>query len=353
LAGGELELDEVRAITDWVDYNGTFKIDPNNRYVVYAKVTDNTGNILYINSDGIVLDNIAPTLEGIENGKTYYGDLTVIKSDEQFYDIKMVTLDGEPMGFAEGTYGLIPADNAEHIVVVEDHAGNKTTYTVTVMKNYTVTYKADGETVSTETVGHGKDATLPAVPAKDGYVGKWDSDGKNITGDTTITVVYTEIHVVKPNEVKPEDKTDLEDTKAKLEEELKDDSYTDNDKKDIQDAIDDIDDALEVIGNAEAVEDLIDKLPENITKNDEDAIKAADDAYNALSDYEKSLVDEDAKKALDDAKAALAELNKPADTDSPQTGDNSNLGLWVFLLVLSCCSMIALIVIDKKRKIAK
>ena len=335
-----------------VDYNGTFKIDPNNHYVVYAKITDNAGNTLYINSDGIVLDNIAPTLEGIENGKTYYGDLTVIKSDEQFYDIKTVTLDGEPMGFAEGTYGLIPADNAEHIVVVEDHAGNKTTYTVTVMKNYTVTYKADGEPISTETVGHGKDANLPAVPAKNGYVGKWDSDGKNITGDTTITVVYTEIPVVKPNEVKPEDKTDLEDTKKQLEDMLKDDSYTDEDKKNIQDAIDDIDDALEVIGNVEAVEDLIDKLPENITKNDEDAIKAADDAYNALSDYEKSLVDEDAKKALDNAKAALAELNKPADTDSPQTGDNSNMFLWIALLFISGGAVITLTVVDRKRRMA-
>ena len=352
LSNGELELDEVKAISDWVDYNGTFKIDPNNRYVVYAKVTDNTGNTLYINSDGIVLDNIAPTLEGIENGKTYYGDLTVIKSDEQFYDIKMVTLDGEPMGFAEGTYGLIPADNAEHIVVVEDHAGNKTTYTVTVMKNYTVTYKADGEPISTETVGHGKDANLPAVPAKNGYVGKWDSDGKNITGDTTITVVYTEIPVVKPNEVKPEDKTDLEDTKKQLEDMLKDDSYTDEDKKNIQDAIDDIDDALEVIDNVEAVEDLIDKLPDNITKNDEDAIKAADDAYNALSDYEKSLVDEDAKKALDDAKAALAELNKPADTDSPQTGDNSNMLLWIALLFISGGAVITLTVVDRKKRMA-
>ena len=352
LADDELEIDEVRAITDWVDYNGTFKIDPNNHYVVYAKITDNAGNTLYINSDGIVLDNIAPTLEGIENGKTYYGDLTVIKSDEQFYDIKVVTLDGEPMGFAEGTYGLIPADNAEHIVVVEDHAGNKTTYTVTVMKNYTVTYKADGEPISTETVGHGKDANLPAVPAKNGYVGKWDSDGKNITGDTTITVVYTEIPVVKPNEVKPEDKTDLEDTKKQLKDMLKDHSYTDEDKKNIQDAIDDIDDALEVIGNVEAVEELIDKLPDPIKKDDEPAIKAADDAYNALTDYEKSLVDEGAKKALDDAKVALAELNKPADTDIPQTGDNSNIALWIALLFISGGAVITLTVVDRKRRMA-
>ncbi len=192
LAGGKLSKTEVEQITEWEDYNGTFKIDPNNRYVIYAKITNNAGNTLYINSDGIVLDNIAPTLEGIENGKTYYGDLTVIKSDELFYDIKTVTLDGEEIDFGEGTYVLIPADNAEHIVVVEDYAGNKTTYTVTIMKNYTVTYKADGETVSTETVGHGKDATLPAVPAKAGYTGKWDHDGKNITSDIVINAIYTE-----------------------------------------------------------------------------------------------------------------------------------------------------------------
>ena len=40
-------------------------------------------------------------------------------------------------------------------------------------------------------------------------------------------------------------------------------------------------------------------------------------------------------------------------TGNPVTGDNSNLGLWMILSVLSCCSMIALLVIDKKRKIAK
>ncbi len=219
LAGGEMERYEVESITDWKTYDGTFKIDPNNRYVVYAKVTDNAGNVEYVNSDGVILDDIAPTLEGIENGKTYYGDLTVIKSDEQFYDIKIVTLDGEPMSFAEGTYGLIPANNTEHTVIVEDHAGNKTTYVVMVYKNYTVTYKADGETVSTETVGHGLNATLQIVPAKDGYVGKWDSEGKNITADMTINAVYTAIPVVKPEEVKPEDKTDFEDTKSELEEE--------------------------------------------------------------------------------------------------------------------------------------
>ncbi len=684
LSAGELQSDELSLVTEWQPYEGAFKIDPNNCYVIYARITDNAGNAIYINSDGITLDNIAPTLEGIEDGQTYYGDLTVIKSAEQFYDIKVVTLDGEPMGFAEGTYGLVCADNAEHTVVVEDHAGNKTTYTVTVMKNYTVTYKVDGETIYTETVGHGKDATLPAVPNKEGYSGVWDSDGKNITADTTVTAVYsansykvsfdanggealdsidlifgekygrlpsssvtglsggnknwylvdangnvtetniknltivstardhklfikrnvlapnvsialtvpggisdgyqyyipgasqrvltaivnnantellnytyqwykdgdpiegatasvltldgnvadagtykvevtatlkegtgivvttssatgskeqnvkilraantlcydanggeggpqnafsggtslnistdmptrehydfigwntkadgsgdsykakdsytftadggnggctvtlyaqwkakeyivtymadgevvatvtvghgenaafpkvppkdgyvgkwdrnnenitsdtvinavyTEIPSIKPDEVKPEDKTDLEDTKKQLEDMQDDDSYTEDDKKAIQDAIDDINDALEVIGNVDDVEKLIDKLPDTIKKEDEAAIKAADDAYNALSDYEKSLVDEGAKKALDDAKAALAELKKPVtDPDksvvhgSAKTGDNSHIALWLVLFFISGGTLLAITIYNRKRR---
>jgi len=166
-------------------------------------------------------------------------------------------------------------------------------------------------------------------------------------------VVYTEIPVVKPNEVKPEDKTDLEDAKAKLEEMLKDCGYAEDAKKDIQESIDEIDDALEVIGNVEAVEELIDKLPDTIKKDDEAAIKTADDAYNALTDYEKSLVDEDAKKALTDAKATLAELKKSADTDSTQTGDNSNMFLWIALLFIGVGAVITLTVVDRKRRTAK
>ena len=304
---------------------------------------------------------------------------------------------------------------------------------------YTITYVADGESVATEKVEHGKDATLTDVPHKDGYVGKWDSDGKNITEDTTISAVYTEVPVVNPDEVKPEDKTDLEDTKAKLEEMLKDDSYTDDDKKDIQDAIDDIDDALKVIGNVEAAIELIDKLPavDTVKPDDEEAIKAIADAqtaYNALSDYEKSLLDEAAKANLDKLVAALVAydivegdgsswtedsdhnitfvvnglfskfvgikvdgkdvdkanyevkagstiitlkasyldtlavgehtitvvytdgstdgtFNVHAKANSPATGDNSNMFLWIALLFISGGAVIILTVVDRKKNL--
>lgn len=324
----ELERDEVRSITDWIDYNGIFKIDPDNRYVIYVKVTDNAGNAEYINSEGIVLDATAPVLYGIENGGVYHGDKVFKATDENFLKIEVNGVDITDTTEGDAEF-KIAADNAEHIVTVTDRAGNVTEYKVTVYKNYTVTYKADGEPISTETVGHGKDANLPVVPAKNGYVGKWDSDGKNITGDTTITVVYTEIPVVKPNEVKPENKTDLEDTKKQLEDMLKDDSYTDEGKKNIQDAIDDIDDALEVIGNVEAVEESIVKLPavDTVKPDDEEAIKAITDAqtaYNALSAHEKSLVDEATKANLDKLVAALVAYDIVEGDGSSWTEDSNH-----------------------------
>ena len=223
---------------------------------------------------------------------------------------------------------------------------------VYTINEYTVSFKAEDAEIGTETVKHGNDATLPEIPKKDGYVGKWDADGKGITADTVINAVYTQISDAVPDDFKPEDKTDLEDTKNQLEDMLKDNGYTEDDKKVIQNEIDRIDDALEVIENVENVEDLIGKLPENITKNDEAAIKAADDAYNALTDYEKSLVDEEAKKTLDDAKAALAELNKPADANSPQTGDNSNIWLWIALLFVSGAGIFGITLNERKRRTA-
>ncbi len=192
LASGELSEDEVEVITDWQDYNGTFKINPDNKYVVYAKITDNAGNTLIINSNGIVLDATAPVINGIENGQNYYGQVVFTVTDA-LADIDKVEIDGVDKTHFESQYVINP-DNQEHTVIATDKAGNAIEYKVTVYKNYTVTYKVDGNVVDTQTVGHGKDATAPAISEKEGYTQTaptWDKDSKNITADTEINAVYT------------------------------------------------------------------------------------------------------------------------------------------------------------------
>ncbi len=192
LADKVMDEAELQSAAGWVALPGSsFNIDPDNEYVVYVRVTDEVGNACIINSDGVVLDSIAPAIGGIENGKTYYGDTAFTAADK--YAIT-VTVDGEPVTLDQSGAWTIPADNEAHTVEVTDQAGNKTAYTVTVCKYYTVTYLAEGSPVSTQQVGYQCDAVAPEIPAKEGYdqtAPQWDHDGKGITEDTAIHAVYT------------------------------------------------------------------------------------------------------------------------------------------------------------------
>ena len=194
ISSKSLSLSELVS-QSWTEYTGPVTINKEGSYVVYAKLTDKAGNISYIGTDGLVIDTTAPHAVGIEDGGVYYGDTTFTVYDDE----ASVTVDGKTVTLGDGAY-TIEADNGEHTVIVTDKAGNRTEYTITVYKNYTVIYKADGKVISTQTVGHGKNAEAPLVPTKSGYTGKWDHDGKNITADLTITAVYKVI----PNEDDPE-----------------------------------------------------------------------------------------------------------------------------------------------------
>ncbi len=178
----------------WTAFDGSFDINPNNKYVVYIRITNGAGYKTIINSNGVVLDSSAPAISGIENGKDVYGDAVFTISED---NLAAVTVDGNAVTAVDGRY-TITADNAEHTVVVTDRSGNRVQYTITVYKVYTVTFVADGKTVEKQPVGHGWDAVLPTVPAKAGYTAAWNADGKNITADVTITAVYTQIPQTEP-----------------------------------------------------------------------------------------------------------------------------------------------------------
>lgn len=190
-----LSEDKVKALADtaWNNYSSTFFLDSEREYVIYAKVTDEAGNAVYISSDGMVIDLTAPELAGIADGATYYDGASFTVSDSY---LDRVTVDGEPIVPTDGVYS-IEADNAEHTVTAYDRAGNSRTYNIRVYKKYTVTFVADGVTVDTRVVGYGgslgaKD--YPVVPAKGGYTqippSWYPGTVTNVTGDMTVTAVY-------------------------------------------------------------------------------------------------------------------------------------------------------------------
>ena len=294
LASGELELEEVKQIPVWQDYNGTFQIDPDNAYVVYVKVTDNAGNVSYLNSDGVVLDQTVPVLVGIENGEDYYGDKIFKALDDYLDTLKVDGVDVTDEMNGDNEYTIV-ADNAEHIVTVTDKAGNVTEYRITVYKNYTVTYKVDGNTVSTQTVGHGKDATASSIPTKDGYTQTtpaWDKDGTNITADTEINAVYT----------------------------INEYTITFMDENGVYKTL--------TVKHGEAV-----TMPEVPAK----------DGYTVTWDTTN-------EKATDNATVNAVYTKNAVSDNPPQTGDNSNLWLWWILLIVSAFGITVICIEQKKRK---
>ena len=358
LAGGELELDEVKQITDWQDYNGTFKIDPNNRYVVYAKVTDNAGNVSYLNSDGVVLDQTVPVLVGIENNGSYYGDQCFKALDDYLDALKVDGVDVTDEMNADNEYTIV-ADNAEHIVTATDKAGNATEYKITVFKNYTVTYKVDGNTVSTQTVGHGKDATAPTIPEKEGYTQTapvWDKDGTNITADTEINAVYTinkytVTYKADGNVVGTVEVEHGKDAAAPAIPEKEGYTQTapawDKDGKNIT-----ADTEINAVYTIN--EYTITFMDENgvyktLTYKHGEAVTMpeipAKDGYTVTWDTT-------IEKATGNA-TVNAVYTKNAVSDNPQTGDNSNLWLWWILLIVSAASITVLCIEQKKRRATK
>ena len=130
----EMDQETLAALPDskWKEIanGGTFTIDPDNKYVIYAKITDKSGNVTFISSNGIVVDKTAPAITGIENNKIYCADVTFAVSDA--IDLASVKIDDIEQG-SSGRYSIpASAERATHTIAAEDVTGNKTTYTITI-----------------------------------------------------------------------------------------------------------------------------------------------------------------------------------------------------------------------------
>lgn len=55
-----LTRSELEARTGWTGYNSKISLAASQNLVVYEKITDKAGNIQYISTDGIIVDNVAP-----------------------------------------------------------------------------------------------------------------------------------------------------------------------------------------------------------------------------------------------------------------------------------------------------
>ena len=121
-------------------YSAPFSINADNEYVIYAKLTDTSGNVAYINTNGIVLDATVPVISGIEAGKTYCAAQT-ITVDEKYIGTVNVN-DTEVSLDKNSQFALSPASGKQTIVVT-DKAGNETRVTVTVNNGHTYEWQSE------------------------------------------------------------------------------------------------------------------------------------------------------------------------------------------------------------------
>ena len=110
-------------------YTGPIGIDADGKYAVYVKITNASGKVTYLSSDGFVIDTTAPVIEGVEAGKIYCDEVTATIVEE---NIDTVTVGGEPVTLDENNRFAIPPANGPVTVVVTDKLGYRAEVTITV-----------------------------------------------------------------------------------------------------------------------------------------------------------------------------------------------------------------------------
>ena len=316
-------------------YEEPFCIDPNGEYIIYVMLVDENINITYLRSDRITLDNIQPVISGIENGKTYCEAQTVTV-DEKYVDT--VTVNGTVVTLdADGGF-VLPPTNGEQKIVVTDKAGNNAEMTVTVNNGHTF-----GEWVSDNDGKHTRKCTVDGCDAFEtencsggnatctekavcDVCGKayGEFDGTNHEGGvqewTTRTafnheqkwnccgavIVASEAHEWKDGVCRECGYVCL---------------HNDADKDHICDYC------------KKTISEHVDKDKNHICDYCEKTISAHEDAPT-----------EEIKRA-DTVTAKL-----PDDSKFPQTGDNSNLILWIALLIISSGVMKGVTAFGKSKK---
>ena len=334
-------------------YTAPFGIGPDNEYIIYVRLTDTAGNTDYICSDGIVLDGTSPVITGIENGKTYCAAQTVT-IDEKYVDT--VTVNGTEVTLDEnGSFVLSPADG-EQKVVVTDKAGNTAEMTVTVNDGHTF-----GEWTSNGDGTHTRQCTADGCTEGVETDNCIDED-KNHKCDICDYII---------SECADTDKNHICDICGNIisnHEDADDDHVCDYCGKTISNHEDANKDHVcdycgKVITNhiggnktcrdkavCEACGKSYGKLdPNNHTDLKHFPAKAATEDSEGNIEYwycsgcGKYYSDKDGTKEIKKADTVTAKLPK-----SPQTGDTSNLALWIALLFISGGVFTALTVKRKK-----
>ena len=145
ISDSKLTEEEVKKLENWTAGNTdktTFSISPDKSCVVYAKITDQQGNVTYISSDGLVFDGTSPSITGIADGETYCTSQEVTVTDNNSESVT-VTVNGKEQTLSDSKFTLdVKFDTTPMIITATDKAGNTATVTVNAGHDYGTDWKS-------------------------------------------------------------------------------------------------------------------------------------------------------------------------------------------------------------------
>ena len=315
-------------------YEEPFSIDPNGEYIVYVMLVDENINITYLRSDRITLDNIQPVISGIENGKTYCEAQTVTV-DEKYVDT--VTVNGTAVTLdADGGF-VLPPTNGEQKIVVTDKAGNNAEMTVTVNNGHTF-----GEWVSDNDGKHTRKCTVDGCDA---------FETENCSGGNATCTEKAVCDVCGKAYGEP-DGTNHE---GGVQEWTTRTAFVHEQKWNCCGAVIVASEAHEwkdgvcrecgyvCLHNDADKDHVCDYCKKTISEH-------VDKDKNHICDYCKKTISAHEDATPEEIKKPDTVTAKPDDSKSPQTGGNSNLVLWIALLIISGGVMKGVTAFGKSKK---
>ena len=315
-------------------YEEPFSIDPNGEYIVYVMLVDENINITYLRSDRITLDNIQPVISGIENGKTYCEAQTVTV-DEKYVDT--VTVNGTAVTLdADGGF-VLPPTNGEQKIVVTDKAGNNAEMTVTVNNGHTF-----GEWVSDNDGKHTRKCTVDGCDA---------FETENCSGGNATCTEKAVCDVCG----KAYGEFDGTNHEGGVQEWTTRTAFNHEQKWNCCGAVIVASEAHEwkdgvcrecgyVCLHNDADKDHVCDYCKKIISEHEDKDK------NHICDYCEKTISAHEDATPEEIKKPDTVTAKPDDSKSPQTGGNSNLILWIALLIISGGVMKGVTAFGKSKK---
>ena len=326
----------------FVAYSESFNIDPDDQYVIYAKITDHAGNVTYISSAGIVLDATAPVIGGVDDGSSYYTTQNVKVTDDNLATVTLNGVDDDEIITLTGNKAQ------SYTIVATDKAGNKTEYTV-IMK--TIESLADSiEDVTTGNVTSKDKAAIEDVKAgikavnTDQATVEEKTELQNILDNCESLLTTLEeaeqagntentemVEDITSDNVNPADKENLTAAKEDLEDALEEFgyNYTEEEKSVLEEKLEQINGALGSIEKAETVQDAVTALPDAVEPDDIDAealINAAKEQYDKLTEHERSMVSEELREKLEGLLSDLLDYRIIAGNGSQWTvGDGGSI----------------------------